>query len=311
MVARFINEFVEGSRVDGVFVLRSREMRAARNGDAYLILEVSDKTGTMSAVLFRPRAEAAAVPSGAVVRVRGTVTTYRAQRRISVENMSPADSWDLELLVGSSARPETELVEEFAEAVKCVGDTSLRRLIRATLSPAEVYEQFCNCPATHDSHHAYVHGLLEHSVSVATSCAHVAPRHPTLDADILVAAALLHDVGVIDAIEFSGGIRMRDRGALVGHQVLGLLRIREAAGRLRTPESLLMRLEHAVLTHHPSLTGSLQPQTLEALVLSQVDRLDSTVAAFEASVRSASRVEESWTSAINPFGHALYTPSAA
>lgn len=309
MVARFIAEFVEGSKVDSVFVVRSREMRAARNGDAYLALELSDRSGSIPGVLFRPRPEAAAIPSGSVVTVRGTVTVFRGKRRVSVDVMLPADSWAPEELLGTSERPREELVAELRGLATSVSEPSLRRLLRATFSDGELFERFCTCPATAEAHHAFVSGLLEHTLSVATLCGHAAERHAAVDRDLLLTAALVHDVGVVDSLEFASGATATDQGILVGHQVLGVLRVRDCSRSCRLPDATRLRLEHAILSHHAE-AGS-EPSTIEATILARVDSLDACISGFADAVKAATRLEEGWTGSRNRFGHPLLAPSAA
>jgi hypothetical protein len=109
MKANYVNELAEGAKVDAPFALRTKEMRAARTGDAYLSLDLADRTGQIAAVCFRPDASATAVPVGAVVRVRGTVTSYRGVKRISVESMRPAQTSDAGDFIAQSVRDLAEV----------------------------------------------------------------------------------------------------------------------------------------------------------------------------------------------------------
>jgi len=252
--ATFINELTEGCRVDGTYFLRARDLRAARNGDAYLAMELSDKTGAIQAVLFRPAPAATAIPTGAAVDVTGTITSYRGVRRVSVDGLLPARQWDPASLVGECTRSSDEVF----------------------------LASFRTCPASQTYHHAYIGGLLEHTVAVASLCAELAPRYDGVDAPLLVTAALLHDIGKVDELTYDTGIGYTDEGRLTGHVVLGAMRVREAARRTRLDRQTLMKLEHAILSHHGELEwGSpKRPSTLEALILHHVDNLDAKAAGF-------------------------------
>ena len=221
MRATFISELTEGSRVDGTYFLRARDLRAARNGDAYLAMELSDKTGSVPAVLFRPAPVATAIPTGAAVDVTGTVTSFRGVKRVSVDGLSPARQWDPASLVGEGPRSSDELTDELRQIWRGVSHPGLRRTLRQVFSDEAFLASFRACPASQAYHHAYIGGLLEHTVAVASLCAELAPRYDGVDAPLLVTAALLHDIGKVDELTYDTGIGYTDEGRLTGHVVLG------------------------------------------------------------------------------------------
>jgi 3'-5' exoribonuclease len=315
MKANYINELAEGMKVDDAFALRAKEMRAARTGDAFLSLELADRTGQMAAVWFRPQATATAIPVGSVVRVRGRVTSFRGQKRISIETMSPESSVDPEDFITPGTRSNGELVAEFKAHAASVSDPQLRKLLRAVFGDAEFFERFSRCPGSQSYHHAHTGGLLEHTVAVATICRTIAEQYPQVDRDILVCAALLHDIGKCDELTFDTAIEYTDQGRLIGHVVLGVQRVQSmvARARLRIEPARLMRLEHAMLSHHGELEwGSpKRPSTFEALLLHHADNLDAKADGFAALLGGAARVEESWTDAANLFRRPLYAPRPA
>jgi 3'-5' exoribonuclease len=171
------------------------------------------------------------------------------------------------------------------------------------------------CPGSQSYHHAYLGGLLEHTVAVATLCRAIAGNYPGVDADLLVSAALLHDVGKCDELCFDTSIEYTDQGRLLGHVVLGVQRVRDAVQRTRArvaPQRLML-LEHAMLSHHGELEwGSpKRPSTAEALLLHHADNLDAKAAGFTALLAAAGRVDESWTDAGNLFRRPLWAPCSA
>ena len=314
MKAQYVNELAEGTRLDAPFALRAKEMRATRGGDAYLSLELADKTGQIPGVFFRPAAEATSVPVGSVVRVRGTVTSFRGVKRISIDTMLPAQHWAPEDMLASGARPSEELVAELRSLVASVTAPDIKRVLRSVFGDKEFFAQFIQCPGAQTHHHAYLGGLLEHTVSVATLCCSLAEQYPDADADVLVAAALLHDVGKCDELTFETAIEYTDKGRLMGHVVLGMRRVHDEVARLRlAPSERLLRLEHAVLSHHGELEwGSpKRPSTFEALLLHHADNLDAKAAGFAALLGGALRAEETWTDSANLFRRPLYAPRAA
>ncbi len=255
MKACYVKELAEGAKVDAVFALRAKEIRATRAAEAYLSLEIADRTGRIPAVYFRPSPEASAVPVGSVVRVRGTVTSFRGAKRVSVDSLGAASSWDPEDLLAAGARSTEEMVAEFKALVRSVSDPELRRVLTAVFGNREFFERFVRCPGAQSFHHAYLGGLLEHTISVASLCHSLGEQYPHVERDLLLAAALLHDIGKVDELSFDVAIGYTDSGRLLGHVVLGMNRLHDAVSRARIKMSgdRLARLEHAVVSHHGEL----------------------------------------------------------
>ncbi len=312
MQARYINELTEGSRVDATLLLRSKEVRAARTGEAFLAVELADKTGSIGGVQFRPPRVALDVPVGSVVSVQGVLTTYRGARRVSLERLRAAESWDPSDLIASSPRTADEMAAEFTSLVRSVSDQRLRLLLRAIFGDKELFARFSRCPGGQSLHHAYLGGLIEHTNAVAAMCARIAGSYEGVDRDLLVTAALLHDIGKIDELSWDTAIEYTDEGRLLGHVSLGVRRIHEQAVRVALADGVRQRLEHAVLSHHGELEwGSpKRPSTIEALLVHHVDNLDAKAAGFMQALSGASRAEEAWTDAGNLFRRPLYAPRA-
>jgi 3'-5' exoribonuclease len=313
MKEQYVKGLAEGDAVDTVFALRSRDLRPTRTGESYLSMELADRSGRIPAVMFGTRAGEGSVPVGSVVRVRGTVTTFRGQRRISAdwlgieENADPAD------LLASGPRDTEELLGFLESLMGEVRHPGLRAVLARVFGDAIFMERFARCPAAQTHHHAYVGGLLEHTVSVAATCQAVGQGYDAIDADLLLAAALLHDVGKVDELAFDTAIEYTDEGRLIGHVVLGERRVAAAvaeAGAAVLPRTVALRLSHVLLSHHGELEwGSpKRPCTLEALVLHHVDNLDAKIAGFLTAVTGASGLEERWTDADNLFRRPLFVP---
>jgi len=312
MKARYVKEFAEGAHVEATLALRAKELRAARTGEAYLALEFADRTGSIPGVYFRPCGAAVDVPVGSVVRVHGSVTSFRGARRISVDAMRPAETWNSEDLMARSPRSADELIAEFTALAKSVTHPGLKALLRTVFADKALFERFSRCPGSQSYHHAYLGGLVEHTVAVADHCARIARRYDGVDRDLLVSAALLHDVGKVDELTFDTVFGYTDEGRLIGHVVLGTRRVRDAAAKAGTDSTLLLRLEHAMLSHHGELEwGSpKRPSTIEALLLHHVDNLDAKAAGFTQVLSGATLAEEAWTDSANLFRRPLFAPRA-
>jgi len=310
----FIAEMAEGDSVDAVFALRTKELRTARTGDPYLALELADRSGRIGGVMFRPGPGAIELPAGTVVRVRGSVTAYRGVLRLSIAGMGPVKQYDPADLMPAGTRDQTELLIELRALVRSIADPALGALVRAVFGDAAFMRRFKSCPASQSYHHAYLGGLMEHTVGVATLCRALCDLYPHADADLLLAGALLHDVGKVDELAYTTAIDYTDEGRMIGHVVLGERRVRAAIERLGdvVPSEVATRLSHVLLAHHGELEwGSpKRPCTLEALMLHHADNLDAKTAGFIAAAAAASRIDEPWTDAANLFRRPLWAPRA-
>lgn len=315
MKTQYVRELAEGSRVDSQFALRSKEMRATRSGEAYLTLELADRTGRIPAVFFRPPGTASSVPSGSVVKIQGVVSSYRGTKRISVEHLVPSAEYDPADLVESSRRDKAEVISELKAVAASVRNRELRRVLKAVFTDDGFLERFALCPGARTYHHAYLGGLIEHTLAVAAICRMLGTLYPGVDGDLLVAAALLHDIGKVDELTYDTSVDYTDEGRLLGHVVLSERRLREAVRDLKPAISadVLTALSHAILSHHGELEwgAPTRPSTVEALLLHHADNLDAKAAAFLSFAGSATRAEERWTDATNLFRRPLYAPASA
>lgn len=315
MKTQYVKELAEGALVGTTFVISSKELRCTRSGEAYLALEFADRTGRISGVWFRPAASGTAAPVGAVVRVEGRVTSFRGTKRVSVASMNPVTNFDDEDYLAGGVRDRSESVAAFKSVAATVREPELRRVLKAVFGDEVFFTRFASCPGAKSHHHAYMGGLIEHSGNVARICGDLAPLYEQVDRDLLVTAALMHDIGKVDELTWRSGIDYTDEGRLLGHVVLGERRMREAVARLRrpVPAAMLTKLSHAMLSHHGELEWGApkRPSTLEAMLLHHVDNLDAKAAGFLEIVAGASAAEERWTDAQNLFRRPLYAPLSA
>jgi 3'-5' exoribonuclease len=314
MKEQYTRDLGEGMRVDSLFALSSRDIRSARTGDPYLSLELSDCSGAIPAVMFRPNSADEALPIGSIVRVRGIVTTYRGVRRVSIDSLRPVEVFDSRDLLPCGLRDREEMLAELRAAVKRVRDGRLRAVVRAVFGAPGFIDRFASCPAGSGRHHAYVGGLLEHTLAVATLCESLARSYPQADHDLLLAAALLHDVGKTEELTFDSSFDYTDAGRLVGHVVLGERIVSRAIDGLARPldPDVALRLVHAVLAHHGEREwgAPCKPCSLEAVLLHHADNLDAQAAAFLDAVSGAAVLEQRWSARGSAFGRGLLVPCA-
>jgi 3'-5' exoribonuclease len=257
-----VADLAENRVVDGVYAVLKKEKLRTRGGAAYLALELADSTGRISGRVWSDvDLLDARFAEGDAIHVLGRVEKFRDRLQLEVRALEPSEADPATL--APSLRRDTEELEGFlAFLASEIHDATLRDLVTRVLADAPLRA----FPATPDGHHSYAGGLLEHTVGVATICHELTQLHPRLRADLLVAAALVHDVGRTRELGPPPGFRPTEEGRLLGHVHLGL-RLLEAAG---APAELL----HAVASHHDVRAA----RTAEAAVLYHANQLD-TVAA--------------------------------
>jgi 3'-5' exoribonuclease len=267
-----IAELEENRTVDGVYAVAKKERLRTRNGAAYLALELVDPSGRISARVWNDvELLDARFAEGDAVHVLGRVERFRDRLQLEVRTLEPAEDVDPAEMAPAMRRDADEL-EGFLEfLVAEVSHEGLHAAVLKVLDPATV-ASMRSLPATLDGHHSYAGGLLEHTVGVATLCRETAQLHQRLRSDLLLAAALVHDVG--RTLELGRGpvFRPTDEGRLLGHVHLGLRLIEERAPML--DPGVRAELLHAVACHHDVRAA----RTAEAAVLYHANQLDGVAA---------------------------------
>ncbi len=222
---------------------------------------------------------------GDIVKVQGLLGSYQRERQLTITRLRKATPEEivLEDYLPRSAQDPAVLLARLREAVDGMREPHLTRLLRDLLADEAFAAAFSAAPAAKSIHHAVLGGLLEHTVSVVGLCRLLADYYPVADGDLLLAAAMLHDVGKVRELTWDRVFDYTDAGRLLGHITLGALLVEE---RIRTipdfPEDVAQRLLHCILSHHGELEwGSpRRPKTLEALVLHYAEDLDGKVNSF-------------------------------
>lgn len=302
MDKHFIADLVEGEPVTSFFLAREVELRQRKRGEPFLILVLGDRTGEVAAVMWEG-AEAAAreLADGDIVKVQGVLGSYQRERQLTLTRLRKAspDEVNPDDFLPRSPQDGTLLLATLREATARLGEPHLRQLLQELLGDPAFLARFTSAPAAKSIHHAALGGLLEHTASVLGLCDRLADHYPALDRDLLLTAAMLHDVGKVRELTWDRVFDYTDAGRLLGHITLGALLIEE---RIRAipdfPELLAERLLHCILSHHGELAwGSpKRPKTLEAIVLHYAEDLDGKVNAFLAFARDrADSQHPGWT----------------
>jgi 3'-5' exoribonuclease len=275
-----IAELRPGSRVEGVFACTRKDRLAAKSGTPYLAVELRDRSGSIQARAFRDADfMAGQFDRGDLVAVEGRAERFREELQVELRSIRRAEAADPTAFLPTAYRDLDELDGFLEHLAQEVYDPDLGRMLGAFLGDGGFRAELRRAPCTRSGHHAYLGGLLEHTVAVATLALETCALHPRLNSDLLICAALLHDVGKTQEFELGAEIAFSDAGALVGHVVLGQQMIAGRAARLDGfPAAKLNALSHCVLAHHgaDSLPGR-RFRSAEALALFRLNALDAGV----------------------------------
>jgi 3'-5' exoribonuclease len=277
-----IAELRAGTEVEGVFACTRKERLTARNGSGYLSLELRDRSGTIAARAFREADFLAGqFERGELVAVSGRVERFRGELQLELREIKRADASGLDPadFLPAAYRNLEELDGFLEHLAREVYDADYRRLLATFLDDASFRAELRLAPCSRGGHHAYLGGLLEHTVAVATLAQETCVLHPRLNSDLLISAAILHDIGKTREFELGAEISLSEEGRLLGHLVLGERMVAERAAALEGfPAGKALALSHCILTHHgPDGVPSRRFGSPEAVALHRLNALDATV----------------------------------
>jgi 3'-5' exoribonuclease len=266
-----------GDDVDAVFACSRKDRLTARSGTPYLALELRDRTGAIQARAFRDAdLLAGRFDRGDLVRVRGRVDRFRDELQVEVQAISRAEAADPAAFLPVAYRDLDELDGFLEHLAREVHDAEYRALLERLLGDAALRASWRRAPCTRGGHHAYLGGLLEHTVAVGTLALEACQLHPRLNSDLLITAALVHDLGKTREFTYGADIELSDEGRLLGHVVLGQQLIDGYAGSMSAERRLAVM--HCVLCHHGAdAAPGRRFGSAEALALYRLNALDASV----------------------------------
>ncbi len=288
MSHRFIADLREGDTLKQFFLLRRVENRHTKGGKPYLDVVLADRSGTIKGKVWEEALQKCSGPLAACdyVAITGVVEAYQGTSQVNLDFIDtvdrlrakgrPLEDFDPELLILATPCNRADLWGELLELVETRIRSPLRELVLALLHRYQ--EPLLEWPGAEVYHHAYIGGLLEHTCSVARHAVRSLEVYPSLNADLVLAGAILHDLGKIKELTGPQCPQRSVAGGLLGHIVLGWEMVREQARTMEFPDDqLLMALEHIIIAHHGSeeFGSPILPRTPEALLVYYLDEIDS------------------------------------
>jgi 3'-5' exoribonuclease len=309
-----ISNFKKGKNIQGFFLCKDKQIRQTRAGDLYIDIVLFDKSGFVSAKVwdlvdqYKNKFE-----TGDPVAVKGKVIEFNNGIQLSVTKINLATKskydkygFDTSLLIPTISENIHDLYQELINLVNVIKNPKLKKLLLSIFENNK--ERVCILPASVDYHHALRGGYLKHTVSVGKSAVSISQIHTNLDSDILIAGALLHDIGTLRVIDESINSQYTLEGNLFGHVVLGRDLFLEEVSRIKNfPEDIKLMLEHIILSHQGALSkGSPRtPKFPEALVIHYLDELDGKLDIMNTAI-SLDNEKSDWTDSRNIFHTQLW-----
>ena len=281
--SRYIGDLKAGMELQSEpFLLHDVVRRQSKDGRTFLLATLRDRTGQISGVYWDvPLTVDVWARPGLAVLVSGRIGLHKDAIQVNISDLARANGLDLTVFLPASRRPREVMRVELRDQIAALAEP-WQTLAGYLLLEGDLAERFAVAPAARSMHHAYIGGLLEHTLSMAAIARYLSGHYPHVDADLLVCGALLHDVGKAHEYALEQGFARSEDGLLVGHIVRGIILIEQAAAELGFPGTELHQLIHLIASHHGTQEwGSpVVPKTLEAVLLHQIDLLDSRIGGF-------------------------------
>jgi 3'-5' exoribonuclease len=288
-------------QITGLFLVQSKEVRQKKTGEPYLSLQLIDRTGDIDAKMWDGVADIAdSFNRDDFVRVKGETQIYQNRLQLTVHRITKVDDREVDLadFLPASKRNPDEMMAELLGYVSQMRNPHLKALNEAILGDPRVAAAYKKAPAAKSIHHAWLGGLLEHVLSLASLAKLTASHYPGIDADLLMTGVILHDIGKIYELSYERSFSYSSEGQLLGHIQIALRLIGDKLASLPGfPARLRNLVEHLILSHHGQLEfGSPKlPSFPEALLLHHLDNMDSKMEAMRAAIEKERAMPGDWT----------------
>jgi 3'-5' exoribonuclease len=293
-------ELKEGDLVEEVFQVKRKGLYTSQNGNPYLSLRLSDRTGEVEGRFWEGAEDwTKNLTEGDFLKIKGKVIAFKGKLQINIKEMNVVQDVDIKEFLPSSKRDIEEMVKELMGYTGTINDPYLHKLLDSLFGNEEFMLLFKKAPAAKEIHHVYLGGLLEHTLEVTKLCLGFLNHFTDINRDLLVAGALLHDIGKVYEFSYDRFIDYSTQGRLLGHIAIGVGLIEEKIKVIKGfPEESKMLLEHLIISHHgENEYGSpIVPKTVEALILYSLDNLNAKVNCFQSFMDKEGTEEGKWTS---------------
>jgi len=315
MPRKFISQLNGGATIDDIFLVQNKELRTTKNGSLYIQAQLSDRTGIIDARMWdasKPFFES--LGNDTFLRIKGRTEIYQNKIQLIMKGISKTNQEDIKFedYLPSTENDTNEMFAELKQIADSIKQPHLLKLLKLFFSDKDFCKGFCTAPAAVQYHHAFLGGVLEHTLSVVRLGEKIAPLYPDLNRDLLICGIILHDIGKISELCYEKNFQYSDEGQLIGHLISGVLMVEEKAKQIDSfPKTLLDLLRHLILSHHGEYEwGSPKlPMTVEALALHYLDNIDAKIHAFSKAITNDKDSSDNWTGYNKMFDRKLFKKS--
>jgi 3'-5' exoribonuclease len=282
---QYIKDLKKDEIVNDIFVVKFKKpVESYKNGYKFE-LRIGDSSKEIMFKYWGPDNEKSvkeiyeAIKKDNVIHVQGKVNEWNDNLEISSGQKYPIvilkqGEYDIKAFIKVSQKNPEQMWKEILEIIDSITDSEIKKLVEFIFKEPEFVEKFKEIPAAMYIHHGWIHGLLEHTLSVCKIADNFCKIHPSLNRDFVIAGALLHDIGKLTEFEVNTSIRVTTPGMLIGHVTIGSDMIIKASEKCNTPENIKIKLLHIILTHMGEYGSSKTPSIPEALAVFNADQAD-------------------------------------
>ncbi len=320
----YLRDAAAGDVVEDVYVVTGKQLAATSTGKYYIKAFLSDRTAQVTARMWNATRDIfAAFPEAGFVRVKGRIENYQNNLQFIIEQagMPREGSFDVADLIPHTDKDIKAMSARVVELLGSIQNRHLSSLVHAYLEDARLMENFCKAPAAMSFHHAFIGGLLEHTVNSMEVADAICRFYPGLNRDLVLAGIFVHDIAKTWELTYECSFGYTDGGQLVGHIVKSAIwveekaKVAEAALGEEIPQALVDALQHIVISHHgvPEFGAIKPPGTPEAIAVHYIENLDAKMQMSLAATRGevGAGAEGNWTEYMKAFGGRLYRPDPA
>jgi 3'-5' exoribonuclease len=318
----YINQLEASQLIEGVFAVQNCQLGQTRTGKPFIKCLLGDKTGRTPGRMWNANeALFNRLPTNGFVKITGQTQPYQGELQIIINEIAAHEPTDAELgdLLPSTSKSIDKMFTEVVNYLQAIENESLKALAERYLEDGDLMDKFCQAPAAQTLHHAYLGGLLEHTLSLLNLADKVLPLYPNVNRDLVILGLFLHDLGKCSELTWREGFGYSDDGQLVGHVARGALWLEDKANAcaemgIKIPKALLANMHHIILSHHGEQQfGALKvPATPEAIMITHLDNLDAkltmALAATREEATAGAKLGGHFTEKVWALGTRLYRP---
>jgi 3'-5' exoribonuclease len=323
----FLCDCQPGDSVEDVFIVTGKQFSTTNGGKYFIKSFISDRTCQITARMWNATRDIFnALPDSGFLRVRGHIENYQNNLQFIIEQLWPAEEGTFEVtdLMPHTGKNVEQMCRRLTELLQSIQNRHLAAIMQAYLDDEQLMSNFCNAPAAMSFHHAFIGGLLEHTLNALEVADAIVKFYPGLNRDLVIAGIFLHDIAKTWELCYDCAFRYTDGGQLVGHIVKSAMWVEDKARQAeqalgeKIPQNLIDVLQHIILSHHGDVEkafGSAKsPATPEAMMVSFIDEMDAKMMLALHSARGDGTTtvgDGNWTEYVKALGLRLYRPDVA